>query len=105
MIQLNEVRLQRDGESHKNDQLEKRLSQREAALRDLQQDKEDLEQALTRKRQKLGDLSAQLRVVEEELQQKEADCENKGRVLERTMQASEDLKRENHKLGLKLRQI
>ena len=43
--------------------------------------------------------------MEEELQQKEADNENKSKVLERMMQTSEDLKKENQKLSLKLRQL
>lgn len=36
---------------------------------------------------------------------KDAEIENKARVLERMMQANEDLKKENQKISLKLRQI
>ncbi len=41
--------------------------------------------------------------MEEELQQKEADNENKSKVLERLMHTSEDLKKDNLKLSQKLK--
>ena len=48
---------------------------------------------------------SQLLVMEQELQQKEADNENKSKVLERLMHTSEDLKKDNLKLSQKLKVI
>ena len=58
-----------------------------------------------KRREKMKLLQQQVKIHEEEMMAKDAEIENKARVLERMMQANEDLKKENQKISLKLRQI
>eukprot|EP00347_Sterkiella_histriomuscorum_P021852 403332543 len=104
-IQSNEIKLQNEGITQKCDIQSQRIKEMKSQIKQLTSEKDDIDKEHQKKKQKLNLLQQQVTVFEEERHKKDAEIENKSKVLERMISANEDLKKENQKLGLKLRQI
>lgn len=61
----------------------------------MSQEREDIDKEHQKKKQRLKLLEQQAAVWDEEMAKKNADLENKLKVMERMMQQNEDLKKEN----------